>query len=64
MIRGLSEALAAGLKSLMDHRKSVKYKSTTINTLQYSGLFQGQTDMGLFYGPNQGILKGEVSLYR
>ncbi len=28
-----------------------------------SDYFKGQTDKGLFCWPNQGILKGEVSLY-
>ncbi len=33
-MNGFREASAAGLKSLVDHQQSVKYKSTTIQTLR------------------------------
>ncbi len=52
----IGQALAAGLKSLVDHQQSVKYKSTIIKTRlcarTHSNFLQGHIYRGLFYWPN------------
>ncbi len=57
---GLDEDWADGLKSLDEIQ--VNYHQDFMASTS-SDFFRGQMDRGLFYWSNQGILKGEVSLY-